>query len=47
MLRPGKADNFGDRDLFALMSNSDDLAAWALPQRRHSCNMQPTAVESP
>jgi hypothetical protein len=28
-LRAAKADNFGDRDLFALMSDGDDLATWA------------------
>ena len=27
-LRAAKADNFGERDLFALLSNSDDLAVW-------------------
>ena len=28
LLRAAKADNFGERDLFALMSNGDDLAVW-------------------
>ena len=28
-LRAAKADNFGDRDLFSLISDSDDLATWS------------------
>lgn len=35
-LRAAKADNFGERDLFALLSNSDDLAAWA-PEFEKAC----------
>jgi hypothetical protein len=36
-LRAAKADSFGDRDLFALMSNSDDLATWG-PAFEKACD---------
>lgn len=36
-LRAAKADNFGERDLFSLLSNSDDLATWA-PAFERACN---------
>ena len=36
-LRAAKADNFGERDLFALMSDGDDLAAWA-PAFEQACD---------
>lgn len=35
-LRASKADNFGDRDLFALISDSDDLAVWG-PKFEQTC----------
>lgn len=35
-LRAAKADNFGDRDLFSLISDSDDLAVWA-PKFEEAC----------
>lgn len=36
-LRAAKADNFGERDLFSLLSNGDDLAAWA-PAFEKACD---------
>lgn len=35
-LRAAKADNFGDRDLFSLIADADDLAAWA-PKFEQAC----------
>tara|TARA_A100001391_G_scaffold188617_1_gene159323 strand:- start:19624 stop:21522 length:1899 start_codon:yes stop_codon:yes gene_type:complete len=35
-LRAAKADNFGDRDMFSLISDSDDLATWA-PKFEQAC----------
>lgn len=35
-LRAAKADNFGDRDLFSLISDADDLAIWA-PKFEQAC----------
>ncbi|MBY0329619.1 MAG: hypothetical protein K2X49_02970, partial [Acetobacteraceae bacterium] len=35
-LRAAKADNFGDRDLFSMISDSDDLAVWA-PRFEQAC----------
>lgn len=35
-LRAAKADNFGDRDLFSLLSNVDDLSSWA-PAFENAC----------
>ena len=35
-LRAAKADNFGDRDLFAMISDTDDLNAWT-PRFEQAC----------
>ncbi len=35
-LRAAKADNFGDRDLFSMISDGDDLAIWA-PKFEQAC----------
>lgn len=35
-LRAAKADNFGDRDLFSMISDGDDLAVWA-PKFEQAC----------
>ncbi|ESY52075.1 MULTISPECIES: hypothetical protein [unclassified Mesorhizobium] len=35
-LRAAKADNFGDRDMFALIADGDDLAVWA-PKFEQAC----------
>lgn len=36
-LRAAKADNFGDRDLFALISDADELTTWA-PRFEQACS---------
>lgn len=45
-LRAAKADNFGDRDLFALISNSDDLAVWAANFEQASKDIEARILES-
>lgn len=39
-LRAAKADNFGERDLFALLSNTDDLTTWAPAFERASAEIE-------